>query len=504
MSRRRTSQVAAPSPFSTPRPLIAPAAPAALIAPVALAAALMLAAATGVQAQTPTGVASGNQGIMSQAATNQGTTAFVGVTVIPMDEERALPDQTVLVRNGIIQSVGPSESVRVPGDAVTIDGSGRYLLPGLAEMHAHVPPGEAPPRELVEETLFLYLAGGITTIRGMLGAPYQLDLREEIRRGEVLGPNFYVGAPSLNANTAPTPADAERLVRAHAAAGYDLLKIHPGVPLDSWNRMVEVAREVGISFGGHVPQDVGIYHAMETGMSTVDHLDGFLQVTRRDGVDTDDLAELYRATDPTKLEELVRRISETGTWLVPTQYLWDNLNGIVDPDTMLALPEFRYISPEQREAYRNTAISRAENPAITQASTEAHRAMRHEFLSAAHRGGAPILMGTDSPQLFNVPGFALHRELPLMVDAGMSPYEVLVSGTREVARYVEESLGQPGNFGTVTVGNRADLILLGGDPLADIDALRRLEGVMVEGRWIDGQTISNRLEEIAARHAQGG
>jgi imidazolonepropionase-like amidohydrolase len=513
MSRRGTIQFAAPPPSSTPLPGGArelhrsrqrnrlsrrrsASRRSASLPVVALAASLMVAAATGVQAQTPTGGVSGNQG-----TTNQGTTAFVGVTVIPMDSERTLPGQTVLVRDGIIQSVGPSESIRVPGDAVTIDGSGRYLLPGLAEMHAHVPPGEAPPRELVEETLFLYLAGGITTIRGMLGAPYQLTLREEIRRGEVLGPHFYVGAPSLNGNTAPTPADAERLVRAHAEAGYDLLKIHPGVPLDSWNRMVEVAREVGISFGGHVPADVGIYHAMETGMSTVDHLDGFLQVTRQDGVETDDLAELYRATDPTKLDELIRQISETGTWLVPTQYLWDNLNGIVDPDTMLALPEFRYISPEQREAYRNSAISRAENPAITQASTEAHRAMRHEFLSAAHRDGAPILMGTDSPQLFNVPGFALHRELPMMVAAGMTPFEVYLTGTRNVARYVEEDLGQRGNFGTVAPGYRADLLLLARNPLQSVEALRELEGVMVNGRWLPGQEIRERLAEIAAKYA---
>lgn len=451
----------------------------------------LFAGATGVEAQIPTATDSGNGG----------TTAFVGVTVIPMDSERTLPDQTVLVRDGIIRSVGPSDSIRVPGDAVTIDGSGRYLLPGLAEMHAHVPPEDSPPRELVEETLFLYLAGGITTIRGMLGAPYQLSLREEIRRGEVLGPHFYVGAPSLNGNTAPTSAHAERLVRAHAEAGYDLLKIHPGVPLDSWDRMVDVAREVGISFGGHVPADVGIDHAMGTGMSTIDHLDGFLQATRLDGVDTENTAELYRATDPKKLEELVRRLSETGTWLVPTQYLWDNLNGIVDPDTMLALPEFRYISPEQRETYRNNALARAENPAITQASTEAHRTMRREFLTAAHRGGAPILMGTDSPQLFNVPGFALHRELPMMVDAGMTPFEVYLTGTRNVARYVEEALGQPGNFGTVAPGYRADLLLLARDPLQSVGALRELEGVMVNGRWLPGQEIRERLAEIAAKYS---
>jgi len=441
------------------------------------------------------------QGQAAQAA--QTAYAFTDVTVIPMDRERTLPGHTVVVRDGVITQVGPTETTPAPDDATVIPGEGRYLLPGLAEMHAHVPPGQDPPREDIEETLFLYLAGGVTTIRGMLGAPYQLELREELRRGEVVGPRFYVGAPSVNGNTAPTPEAADSLVRAHHAAGYDFLKIHPGVPLDAWDRMVEVAREVGITYGGHVPADVGIHHAMETGMATVDHLDGFVQATRIDGLSFDQRTAMYRATDPDKLDALTRKLADHDVWLVPTQYLWNHLNGYVDPDSMLAKPEFRYISPQQRENYRARAERNRQNPEITPESHAAHAEMRQEFLAAAHRNGAPILMGTDSPQLFNVPGFALHRELPLMVDAGMSPYEVLVSGTREVARYVEESLGQPGDFGTVTVGNRADLILVGANPLEGVDALQELEGVMVEGRWLDGQAISSRLEEIAARYATG-
>ena len=437
-------------------------------------------------------------------AQSQDAYAFTDVTVIPMDTERALPGHTVVVRDGVITQVGPTETTPAPDDATVIAGEGRYLLPGLAEMHAHVPPGQDPPREDIEETLFLYLAGGVTTIRGMLGAPYQLELREELRRGEVLGPQFYVGAPSVNGNTAPTPEAADSLVRAHAEAGYDFLKIHPGVPLDAWDRMVEVAREVGITYAGHVPGDVGIHHAIRTGMATVDHLDGFVQATRIDGLSFDERTALYRATDPDKLDALTRELAERDVWLVPTQYLWNLLNGYVDPDSMLARPEFRYISPQQRENYRARAEQNRQNPEITPESHEAHAEMRQEFLAAAHQSGAPILMGTDSPQLFMVPGFAIHRELPLMVDAGMTPYEVLVTGTREVARYVEESLGQPGNFGTVTVGNRADLLLVESNPLEGVEALQEKAGVMVDGRWLDADAISARLEEIAARHATGG
>jgi imidazolonepropionase-like amidohydrolase len=440
----------------------------------------------------------------------QGSFAIENVTVLPMTADRSeaspvLAGQTVVVSGGRIAAMGAAGSVAVPDGATRIDGSGRTLLPGLAEIHAHVPPGQNPPRELVEEYLFLYVANGITTIRGMLGAPYQLELREELRRGEVLGPRFHVGAPSVNGNSAPDPERAEALVRAHAEAGYDFLKIHPGVPRDSWDRMVQVAREVGITYAGHIPADVGIDHAVATGMATIDHLDGFLEATRRDDLAGGaSAAERFSATDPAKLDALVRRLAAAGVWQVPTQYLWNHLNGYVDPDSMLALPEFRYISEGQRMGYRNQANQRRSNPNITPESDRAHRVMRQDFLRAAHAAGVPILMGTDSPQLFNVPGFALHREIPLMVDAGMSPYAVLLSGTRSVAEYVEESLGQPGDFGTVEVGKRADLLLVDGDPLAELGRLQDPVGVFVEGRWVPREVIRAGLRSIEEKYAAGG
>ena len=428
------------------------------------------------------------------------TVAFVDVNVIPMDRERVLTGQTVLVQDGRIMALGPTDRIQVPEGARRIQGQGRYLLPGLAEMHAHVPSVPDPPREDVEEVLFLYLANGITTIRGMLGQAYQLPLREELRRGEVLGPHFYVGAPSIRAATASSPQAADSLVRAHHRDGYDFLKIHPGVPRAAWDRMVETAREVGISWGGHVPGDVGIHHAVETGMTTVDHLDGFEEVTRREGTDRSDLAAYYRATDREKLEALARFLASQRVWLVPTQYLWNHLRGYPDADSLLALPEFRYISPELRESYRERAERNRANPDITPESHRAHAEMRQDFLRAAHDAGVPILMGTDSPQLFNVTGFALHRELPLMLDAGMSRYEVLLSGTRNVADYVEEALGQPGDFGQVAPGMRADLVLVEGNPLESLDALRDPAGVMVGGRWVSRDELRAGLEAIAARY----
>lgn len=436
-----------------------------------------------------------------------GDYAFVRASVVPLDREGVLEDHTVVVRGDRIVTVAPTDRVALSDGVVTIDASGRFLIPGLAEMHAHVSPSPATPAEETEETLFLFLANGITMIRGMLGAPHQLDLRAAIESGEVLGPTFVVGAPSLNGNSAPTPDDAERLVRAHADAGYDFLKIHPGIERQVWDHMVEVAREVEITFAGHVPADVGIRHALDTGISTVDHLDGYLEATRRAGLPEDaTLRETFEATDVDRVRELAGLTREVGGRVVPTMYLWENFFDPVDVDSVLALPEMRYAPQPTREGWasqnRNRwAAQRAQSPDEDwTAAGRAHAEARVEILRALHEADVEVLMGTDAPQMFNVPGFSIHREIPIMARAGMTPHEILASGSRNVARYLEEELGLDGSFGTIVPGSRADLVLLDGDPLEDLSNLQRIEGVMVRGRWLPGQEIRATLESIAARH----
>ncbi len=472
--------------MNAPRPT-APRAPFAMTC-------LAVAAATGVAACEGVG----------QAA--PGTFAFTDVNVLPMTSDTVLRGYTVVVADGVITEVGPSGDVRVGEGARVVSAAGAYLMPGLAEMHAHVPPGDDPPREDVEEILFLYLANGITTIRGMLGSAYQIPLAREIQRGDVLGPTFYVGAPSLNGNTAPRPEAAERLIRAHKEAGYDLQKIHPGVPLDAWDRMAEVAREIDFTFGGHVPSDVGLVHAIETGMSTVDHLDGYVQAVAREGVQaqinagTISLGGLVEGFDENRLREVIRITKEHDVYVVPTMYLWENLYGAPDVDAMLAQPEMRYVSARQKEAWRRQA---ARGPRGSPDEVATFLALRKRILKELSDAGAHIMMGSDSPQLFNVPGFALHHEIRVMAEAGMSPYAILRSGTVEVGRYVRDHLGKDHRFGTVAPGQRADLVLLAENPLEDLDHLTTRLGVMVRGRWLPREEIDARLEAIAARHAGG-
>ena len=439
--------------------------------------------------------------------------AFVNVSVLSMEgEEGILAGQTVVVRDGRISAMGPAASVTVPAGVTRIDGTGRFLMPGLAEMHAHVPPQE-PADQLLRDIMFLYVANGITTIRGMLGAPYQLTLRERLQGGDILGPRFYVGAPSLNGNSAPDPATSARLMREHHAAGYDLVKIHPGLTRATYDSAVIVGRQLGITMAGHVPADVGIAHALASRQSTVDHLDGYVEgavsaeMAARIAHPTDQVhpGEAWRDASEERLAALAERTRRAGVWVVPTSFLWQNLFAPPDPDEAAARSEMRYVPGPWVTGWQNQARGRVN--VLTQANITAEDAevlfeKRRVALRLLAEGDNRVLMGTDSPQMFNVPGFALHRELKVMRDAGLTPWQILVSGTRNVAEYVRSDLRQEARFGTVAVGQDADLVLLEANPLESLDNLVHRAGVMVRGRWVSQEEIGAGLEGIGARYAR--
>jgi imidazolonepropionase-like amidohydrolase len=448
--------------------------------------------------------------LVAHASANAQTTAFVGATVIPMDRERTLENHTVIVRDGRIVAVGPASSTAVPSDAVRIDARGKWLMPGLAEMHAHVPP-QGASEQLLADIMFLYIANGVTTIRGMLGATYQLDLARRLNSSLMRGPTFYVAAPSLNGTTAPDPATGARLVREHKSAGYDLLKVHPGPSRATYDTAVAVARQVGITLGGHVPAAVGIDHAIASRQATIDHLDGYLEGSVSDEMkrriaspsDTVYPQQVWRAVQPTKFREYARRTREAGIYNVPTMYLWENFTSHETAEDIAASREEmkyaprmwvnQWINQKRQRANLNRQLGVTAEDAALEAS------LRRRMLKSLADEGALILMGTDSPQMFNVPGFALHRELQVMSKAGLTPFQILTSGSRTVARYAAEVLKLDGTFGTVAVGNRADLVLLDADPLRDVANLAKRAGVMVRGAWVSGDEIRRGLDELEQR-----
>jgi imidazolonepropionase-like amidohydrolase len=408
--------------------------------------------------------------------------AFVGASVIPMDRERVLENHTVIVRGDRIVEVGPAASVRVPAGAQRVEARGKFIIPGLAEMHGHVPPPNAPA-QLIENTLFLYVANGITTVRGMLGAPGQLELRERTRRGEVIGPTLYLAGPSFNGNSVNAPEQAAQMVREQKAAGWDLLKVHPGLTREEFDAMARTAKEVGIDFAGHVPQEVGLLHALEMGQRTFDHLDGYMEyLNGGEGPIPEE-----------RLRDAARRTKAANAWVVPTMVLWETLMGVPELEELTAFPELRYMPENTVTQWTNAHRNRLANPQVNRATGRTMAENRKRLLDVMQEEGVGILMGTDAPQQFSVPGFSLHREMALMVEAGMTPYEVLTSGTLAVGRYFADK----DRFGTIAAGQRADFLLLDANPLTDIGNVARSSGVMVRGRWLPKAELDRRLREIA-------
>jgi imidazolonepropionase-like amidohydrolase len=412
------------------------------------------------------------------------------VSVIPMDREEVLRGQTVVVRDGVIESVGAAPA-RLPPGATIVDGSGRYLIPGLAELHAHVAGVGNNPR-----ILSLFALHGVTTARGMLGAPAHLALRDSLNSGLLLGPRLITSGPSFS-GPALTPETAAQRVREQKAAGYDLLKIHPGLTRATFDAMAATANEVGIRFSGHVPLDVGLERALEARFHTIDHLDGFMEALLRPGAPLAPAQggwfglNLVPYVDMSRLPELVQQVRAAGVAMVPTQTLMEFFANEMSGDYLAAREDYRYWIPGQVEQWRqqkNERLASPETPSPTQRAR--YNEIRRELIRALHDGGVPILLGSDAPQVWNVPGFATHRELAEYVAAGLTPYQALRTGTVNIATH----LGEAGRSGVVRPGARADPILLDANPLADIGNTMRIHGVVVQGRWIGSEERQRLLD----------
>ena len=379
-------------------------------------------------------------------------------------------------------SITPAENTTLPENAVRIEGKGKFLMPGLGEMHGHNPP-LGSPEEFVETVYFLFVANGVTTVRSMLGWPGQLELREKVKRGELPGPTLYLAGPSFSGASIQSAAQAEARVREQKAEGWDLLKVHPGLKRDHYDAMARTAKEVGMRFGGHIPADVGLVHAIQQGQETVDHLDGYIEYFRG----YPDIRG-----EPAKLAGIVKLTRDTGAWVVPTMCLWETILGAADLEQMSKYPELKYMPPEQVEQWKKSyqsLLSRNDNRLAAQQTA----ANRKVLLKALNDGGVKILFGTDAPQQFSVPGFSIHREIRAMADAGMRPFEILESATANVGEYFKDK----DRFGVIAPGYRADLLLLEANPLDDANNVAKRSGVMVRGYWLPEAEVRARLTKIA-------
>ncbi len=458
--------------------------------------------------------ACGQQAELVTDAARAQLVAFVDVNVVPMDSERIVERQTVIVRDGRIVAMGPVETTDQPAEAQRINGRGRYLMPGLADMHVHLEQ---------EGDLLLFVSNGVTTVRNISGARFHLEWREKIARGELLGPTIYTTGPVIDGspalwpgNVAPpltadrlevveTRAEAERVVAEHHEAGYDFIKVYDNLSKDAYEGVVAAARRLGIPVIGHVPFGAGLDGVLVARQSSIEHLRGYIYELFPDssemtlGWDKRSRFLAWNHIDTTRIAGLVQATLEAGIWNSPTLTRYQK--NMLPTDEHLrrySRPEARYVPPSivERMLRGRSFTSSGRYEAFDEADLEAGKRvfqMKKAFVKALHNAGAKILLGTDD--WFG--GFATHEELRNLVDAGLTPYEVIVTGTRNAAEFLDAHE----EFGTVAVGKRADLILLDANPLEDVHNIKKRAGVMLRGRWfpeVELQQMLNRLVESYA------
>ena len=426
---------------------------------------------------------------LAPSSSADSSVAIVKVHVLTMRSDEILRDHAVIVRDGRIAWIGPSAEASTEDVDLVVEAPGRYLMPGLADMHVHT---------WRDADLPLFVAYGVTTVRNMFGRPVQLDMRRRIQSGQLLGPTIVTAGPILDGDppvwngsqVVTSSASAIRAARGQQNAGYDFLKVYVGLQAPVYEALLAEAARLGLPVAGHVPRNVGLDRVLLSTQRSIEHLDQYASLLQTDPArqgDTSLPISSWLTAEPAMMPDLARRFAESGVWSTPTLVLWEKW-ATASPEVELARPEARYVSPELVAIWQRNALS----PDVAKRVRDG-QPMRLAMTGALAAADAPILMGTDVGNPYIIPGFSAHEELERLVASGMTPYEALSAATREPAVF----LGQPRQFGTIDVGLRADLLLLEANPLEDIRATRLRKGVMIGGRWLPRAELDAMLEDLA-------
>jgi imidazolonepropionase-like amidohydrolase len=425
--------------------------------------------------------------------------AFTNVTVIDGVDSIPRRDHTVILRGNRIERVGPSRVVRVPAGARVVAGRGRFLLPGLWDMHVHT--AVVGGREL----LGVYVANGVTGVRDMAGEWATLSgWRKEIAAGGLVGPRIVASGPYLEGGDIPiphlltrTPEQAPAAVDSLVALGVDFVKVHSQLTRETYFAIARRARERGIPFAGHVPRSVGSAAASDSGQRSIEHLLAIpVPCTPAESIALAPRFPVQAALGRCSSEDLgslYERFVRNGTWVTPTfvaQYevaVWPTR--AVPGDTLA-----RYLPDSLRRYVAQIFPMPDSIPAGADSVGRAVFAKRLAQVAAMRRAGVRILAGTDAPLRNSPPGFGLHEEMALMARGGMPTLEVIRAATLEPARY----LGVLDSLGRVAPGQVADLVLLEADPLRDIRNTRRIAAVVANGRLYLGRERERLLRGAGA------
>ena len=422
-----------------------------------------------------------------------GTVAFVNVNVIPMDKERVQRDQTVVVRDGVITEIGDARRIRIPVGAQRIDGRGKFLIPGLSDMHVHLFTDDEFPDVLAEDEFKIMLAHGVTTIRLMTGTPEQLVLRARSARGEILAPTIYAASPqfigkkSSHAYFVTTETEAREAVRKAKHDGYDYLKVTTNLKPEVYEAIVDEAAKQDIRVVGHADsRSIGLMRALKA-RQQIEHLDSYLEALLPESSPVKgSVSDIYLYNpknwesldyiDERKIPELARLTVQANPFFTPTLHLFKFTFGKGrTEDSFRAQPDLRFYPQKMIDLWMGVS-KRYLSTAAPIEKREKYIRVRNQLVKAIYDAGGRVMAGSDTPEWLMLYGYTLHLELIDLRDAGLSNYAALEAATRNPALF----FGTIKRTGTIEKGKRADLVLLDASPLEDIANTQKRAGVMLK------------------------
>lgn len=446
----------------------------------------------------------------SIAQTKSSSVAFVGVNVIPMDKEQILLNQTVIIRDGIIVEIG--KKLKIPKNAQLIDGKGKYLIPGLTDMHVHLFTDDEFPDELAPDEFKIMIASGVTTIRLMTGTPEQLVLREKSAKQEIIAPTVYAASPqfigkkSSNAYVVMTEQEARDAVKKSKQEGYDFIKVTTNLKPEVYEAIVDEAKLQKIRVVGHADSRfVGLARAFKAGQQ-IEHLDSYLEALLPENSPVKgSVSDIYLYNpknwesidylDESKIPEIAKLTVQSNPFVTPTLHLFKFTFGKGrSEESFMAQPDIRFYPQKTIDFWMGISKKYLATAAPIE-KREKYIAVRNKIVKAIYDAGGKIMAGSDTPEWLILYGFTLHLEMIDLRDAGLSNYAALEAATRNPALF----FGTINQTGTIEKGKRADLVLLDANPLEDISNTQKRAGVMLKGKYYTQREMNKWLDEIAPR-----
>jgi hypothetical protein len=424
------------------------------------------------------------------AARERSGIAFVHATAIDVRAGHALPDRTVWVEGERIVAMGPSSELELPAHVVRVDASGKYLLPGLADMHVHA-------NQVAD--LVMCAAAGVTTLRNMFGNPLHVQSRPHFAAS--FAPRYVTAGPILdgdppiwpNSAVVTDPVDAERVILEQKQAGYDFAKVYSRLSVEVYTALAQAANRHDFPFVGHVPYAVPLEQILASGQRSIEHMEGYLEALDRDGKRLSNGWALPSEFDEARALEIAEATAASAVWNCPTLVVHDRIGRLDDVAALARETRWLEYTPAQRRTHWDPSQSpRARLFAAGAPLLRRLGQLRARMLRAVFEAGGEILVGTDLANPYVVAGASLHDEMELLVAAGVPRRDVLRAATAGAAEF----LGEP-HDGVVAPGARADLVLADSDPLQGPIAIPPA-GVMIRGQWKERPQLEANLERLRA------